>query len=394
MRRFAANYIFPVSQPPLKNGIVEVDSVGNIINLIDTNGNLTESRNLEFYNGVIVPGFINAHCHLELSELKGKLNQGLTLPGFVSEMIAFKKQSDSAETLPAMVLHDDLMKRNGIVAVGDIVNTNKSIEVKQNSKIYYHTFIEALGLHNESNKVFNNNLSLYNQFVKAGLTSSIVPHAPYSVSEGLFKLIRDFAEDNNSILSIHMQESSFENEMFTSKKGKLVELFERIGIDLSNWIPTGESSFESIAKHLPNQNTILFIHNLYSSHHEIVKANKNFKNAYFILCPLSNYFIENKYPNLTNFIPFSDKVAIGTDSLASNNTLSILEEMKALVKINDNLSFEMLLQWATLNGARALQIDKRIGSIEIGKKPGINLITDFDFSRMNITEKSTVKVLI
>jgi aminodeoxyfutalosine deaminase len=394
MRRFAANYIFPVSQPPLKNGIVEVDSVGNIINLIDTNGNLTESRNLEFYNGVIVPGFINAHCHLELSELKGKLNQGLTLPGFVSEMIAFKKQSDFTETLPAMVLHDDLMKRNGIVAVGDIVNTNKSIEVKQNSKIYYHTFVETLGLHNESNKVFNNNLSLYNQFVKAGLTSSIVPHAPYSVSEGLFKLIRDFAEDNNSILSIHMQESSFENEMFTSKKGKLVELFERIGIDLSNWIPTGESSFESIAKHLPNQNTILFIHNLYSSHHEIVKANKNFKNAYFILCPLSNYFIENKYPNLTNFIPFSDKVAIGTDSLASNNTLSILEEMKALVKINDNLSFEMLLQWATLNGARALQIDKRIGSIEIGKKPGINLITDFDFSRMNITEKSTVKVLI
>jgi cytosine/adenosine deaminase-related metal-dependent hydrolase len=182
--------------------------------------------------------------------------------------------------------------------------------------------------------------------------------------------------------------------MFTAKKGKLVELFERIGIDLSNWIPTGESSFESITKYLPNHNTILFVHNLYSSHQEIVKANKFFKNAYFVLCPLSNYFIENKYPDIANFIPFSDKVTIGTDSLASNNTLSILEEMKALVKIKTDLSFEKVLQWATLNGAKALQIDKKIGSIEIGKKPGINLITEFDFTNMNITDKSTVRVLI
>ncbi len=394
MRRIAANYIFPISHHPLKNGILEIDEQGTILNLIDTNGDLTESRNLEFYNGVIVPGFVNTHCHLELSELKGKLNQGLTLPGFVSEMIAFKKQSDSANSLSAMVLHDDLMQRNGIVAVADIVNTNKSIEVKQNSKIYYHTFIEALGLHNESNKVFNNNLTLYNQFVKAGLNSSIVPHAPYSVSEGLFKLIREFAEENNSIVSIHMQESSFENEMFSAKKGKLVELFNRIGIDLSNWIPTGKSSFESTTKHLPNKNTILFVHNLYSSFHEIKEASRGFKNAYFVLCPLSNYFIENKYPDLTNFIPFSDQITIGTDSLASNNTLSILEEMKTLVKINAGLSFERVLQWATLNGAKALQIDKSIGSIEIGKKPGINLITDFDFTNMNITDKSTVRVLI
>jgi len=113
-----------------------------------------------------------------------------------------------------------------------------------------------------------------------------------------------------------------------------------------------------------------------------------------VLCPLSNYFIENKYPDLTNFIPFSDKVTIGTDSLASNNTLSILEEMKALVKIKADLSFEKVLQWATLNGAKALQLDRNIGSIEIGKKPGINLITDFDFANTNITDKSTVRVLI
>ncbi|OFX87980.1 MAG: hypothetical protein A2W99_11550 [Bacteroidetes bacterium GWF2_33_16] len=394
MRRVVANYIFPVSQPPLKNGIVEFDDSGTILNIIDTKGNLTESGSLEYYNGVLVPGFINSHCHLELSELKGKITPGLTLPDFVSEMIAYKKQSDSANVLSAMVLHDDLMRRNGIVAVADIANTNRSIEVKYNSKIYYHTFVEALGLHGNADEVFSTNLKLKNQFAEKGLAVSIVPHAPYSVSDDLFRQISALAEKEISILSIHMQESAFENEMFTSKKGKLVDLFTRIGIDLSNWLPTGKNSFESIADRLPHHNIIFFVHNLYSSFQEIKKAIKDFKNAYFVLCPLSNYFIENKYPNLDIFLPFSEKVLLGTDSLASNTSLSILEEMKAIIIIKSGISFETVLQWATINGAKALQIEKVFGSIEVGKKPGINLITDFDFTNMQITEKSKLSVIV
>jgi len=394
MRRIAANYIFPVSQHPLKNGIVEFDDSGKISNLIDTHGKLTESRNLEFLNGVIVPGFINTHCHLELSELKGKLSPGLSLPGFVSEMIAFKRQVDSANSISAMVLQDDLMQRNGIVVVADIVNTEKSLDVKQNSKIFYHSFVETLGLHSNADKTFRTAQNLNNQFVENGLSASIVPHAPYSVSEELFKHIRNYAEDKNSILSIHMQESAFENEMFKSKKGRLVDLFTKIGIDLSNWIPTGKNSFESIAKYLPADNSILFVHNLYSSIHEIKTATRDFKNAFFVLCPNSNYYIEKKYPDLENFIQFPHRITLGTDSLASNTGLSILDEMKTLVRIKPGISFETLLQWATINGAKALKVDKDFGSIEKGKTPGLNLITDFDFVNMQITDKSNVKAII
>jgi len=392
MRRIAANYIFPVNNTPLKNGIVEIDDNGVILNLIDTKGDFTESRNLEFYNGVIVPGFVNSHCHLELSDLKDKLKQGLTHPGFIYEMVKFKKSHITESSNKVAFLEDDLMKRNGIVAVGDIANTELSIEVKQKSKIYYHTFIEVMGLSNNSEKIFNSGLDLLKKYQSYKLSSSIVPHAPFSVSHELFEQIKLLAIQTNSIQSIHNQESDSENQMFRSKQGKLVDVFLSLGINLDNWNASGKNSIESIINFLPNNNTFLFVHNLYSSKNEIEKICKTFKNPFFVLCPNSNYFIESKYPDIELFMDYSDKITLGTDSLASNTSLSILDEMKTIKNINSNISFETLLSWATINGARALNCDNKYGSIEIGKQPGINLISDFDFTNMQITDKSSIKV--
>ena len=392
MRRIAANYIFPVNKPPLKNGIVEIDHNGAVLNLIDTKGDFTESRNLEFYNGVIVPGFVNSHCHLELSDLKGKLKQGLTHPGFIQEMVKFKKSHTIESTNKTAFLEDDLMKRNGIVAVGDIANTELTIEVKHKSNIYYYTFIEVMGLSNNSEKIIINGLDLLKKYQSNKLSSSIVPHAPFSVSPELFERIKSLAIQTNSIQSIHNQESDSENQMFGSKQGKLVDAFLTLGINLDNWKATGKNSLESVIDFLPNNNTILFVHNLYSSKNEIEKICKTFKNPFFVLCPNSNYFIESKYPDIELFMNYSDKITLGTDSLASNTSLSILDEMKTIKNINSDISFETLLSWATINGAKALKCDNKYGSIEIGKQPGINLISDFDFTKMQITDKSSIKV--
>jgi len=394
MRRIAANYIFPVNKPPLKNGIVEIDDNGVVLNLIDTKGDFTESRNLEFYNGVIVPGFVNSHCHLELSDLKGKLKLGLTHPGFIQEMVKFKKTHSSESKNKAAFLEDDLMKRNGIVAVGDIANTELSIEVKQKSKIYYHTFIEVMGLSNNSEKIVINGLDLLKKYQSNKLSSSIVPHAPFSVSTELFEQIKSLAIQTNSIQSIHNQESDSENQMFRSKQGKLVDALLSLGINLDNWNASGKSSLESVIDFLPNNNNILFVHNLYSSKIEIEKICNTFKNPFFVLCPNSNYFIESKYPDIELFMDYSDKITLGTDSLASNTSLSILDEMKTIKNINSDISFETLLKWATINGARALKCDNKYGSIEIGKRPGINLILDFDFTKMQITDKSSITVFV
>ncbi len=119
-----------------------------------------------------------------------------------------------------------------------------------------------------------------------------------------------------------------------------------------------------------------------------------FRHAYWCLCPNSNLYIENKLPNINLFSLYSERVTIGTDSLASNTTLSILEEMKTIMRNYEDIDFTELIKWGTLNGAKALKMDDKLGSIEVGKTPGLNLISNFDFNKMQISENSEIKVLV
>ena len=394
MRRIAANYIFPLTTKPLKNGIIELDDQGKILDLIDTNGAISESRNLEFYNGVLVPGFVNTHCHLELSELKNVLEEKRGLPFFIQQMIEYRKQSKTNLTDKAIRDAHELMVQNGIVAVGDIVNTDTTIETKRESEIYYHSFVEISGLEADAIERFYTAKKLNNKFLEHGLASSIVPHAPYSVSIDLFRLIKDEVVRQGSIISIHNQESKDENELFLWGTGNLLKTFKKAGIDLSSWKVQGKTSLRTIIDYIPTENNFLFVHNLYSTKEEIQEVNKTLPYSFFVFCPLSNLFIENKLPDINLFLEFSDKITLGTDSLASNKSLSILNEMKQINKVDPTIAFDKLLQWASLNGAKALKIDHHYGSLEKGKTPGVNLISNFDFDVMQITENSAVKRIV
>jgi len=394
MRRLSANYIYRVNESPLKNGIVEVDDSGKILSITDTNGKLAESRNLEFYNGVIVPGFVNTHCHLELSELKGAVPEKLGLPEFLARIFEYKNKNKVNSPLKSIDLYDQLMRSKGIVAVGDICNTTSTIATKQKSKIKYYNFVEAIGIDKNAAGIFAFNEELHNNFTEKSLNASIVPHAPYSVSKELFDLIKDHADKNNSVISIHNQETESENNMFTEKKGKLIEKLSSLGVKFDDWKASGLNSTQTIVNFLPKQNNILFVHNTYSKEEDLNIVNREIKNAFWCLCPLSNQYIENRLPDIDLFLKYSDKVTLGTDSLASNKSLSILEEMKILASKNMNVTFDQLISWATFNGAKALKMDESIGSITVGKTPGLNLISNFDFSKMTITNNSEIKVLI
>ena len=393
MRRIAANYIFTVEGSVLKNGIIEIDEKGTILNVEDTKGELKESRRLEFYNGVITPGFVNTHCHLELSELENKIPKGKGLPEFIKEVFKYRRENKTEDIYKKIDLHNKLMRSAGIVAVADISNTNATIDIKKRSEIFYHTFCEIAGTNSNPDTLFKSFQKLFNEFSALELSASIVPHAPYSVSEELFKKIYEHAKKENSVLSIHNQETESENQMFETKTGVLVDTLENLGIDLESFKPAGKNSLESIQKLLPQNNNIIFVHNTYSEYNDIKVASDYFKNSYWCLCPLSNLYIENRLPNLNLFKKFTDKVTLGTDSLASNTKLSILDEMKVIAKDSD-ISFIEMLKWATLNGAKALRVDNKFGSIKVGKTPGLNLISDFDFENMRLKEKSEVKVIV
>ena len=370
LKYVSADWIFPVSSPPLRNGAISVDESGEIINIFTAEQMSEINVTPQKYTGAIVPGFINTHCHLELSHMVGQIPEKTGLVNFVQSVI--KSRSAEAEQIElSMQNADQQMFDNGIVAVGDISNQITSKGVKQQSKIYYYTFIEALSFNPErASAVMNDVTDIKNHF--SPLPASVVPHAPYSVSPELFRLINEAAEKDNAFLSIHNQETTDENLFFENKSGGFLDLYKFLGLNISFFEPSGKTSLQTWLPYITKQKTLL-VHNTVSNQDDITFAKRNHQNLYWCLCPQANLYIENSLPDVDLFIRENLKITIGTDSLASNHELNILAEMKTLQE-HKKVDFEKLLQWATINGAEYLGLDIQLGTMEPGKKPGLNLI--------------------
>ena len=368
LKYFSADWVFPVSSSPIKNGVVAVNAVGEIQQVLAAG----EAKNLDIVQlkGAIVPGFINTHCHLELSHMLGQIPEKTGLVEFVQQIIK-NRQSDSGQIEAAMQQADRQMFENGIVAVGDIANQIASKKIKEKSKIHYHTFIEALGFNPERAEAIMDYLREIKQDFQP-LPASIVPHAPYTVSPQLFELIRQEAEKANAFISVHNQETVDENIFFESKTGGFLRLYEFLGMDISFFEPTNKTSLKTWLPYIKAQKTML-VHNTVSNRADIEFAKQNNPNLYWCLCPQANLYIENTLPDVDLLMEEDVKITLGTDSLASNHQLNILAEMLTLQQYK-NIGFEQLLHWATINGAEFLELDNQLGTIEIGKRPGLNLI--------------------
>ena len=389
MRRVSANYIYPVSGPPLKNGIVEFDTTGKILNLIDTKGDLRETSGLEFYNGIITPGFVNAHCHLELSYMKNLIPDKCGLDQFVSHLTEIRTKSSHIISESIKNAHNEMI-RNGIVAVGDISNTSDSFEFKSGSKIKYHTFLEIFGRKPKNaaeiiQQAFDLSKLILEKFPHQ---HSIVPHSPYSVSAELLDKINSLS-DNNPV-TIHNQESMGEILLFKEKKGPLYEMLNRMVPELKNWAPEKDNPLDFILANLNKSEKLLLVHNTYTIDKDIVRTKSYSGEIYWILCPNANLYIEDKLPDIPMFLDENENIALGTDSLASNHNLSILEEMKTITDYFPEVSLKEIIKWATLNGARALNMDSELGSIEKNKNPGLNLISDLNLPERKLTKNTRV----
>lgn len=395
--KFAAHYIFIGNGKFYKNGIVVTDKDGTVKEIIDTGGQPPESAGVKFYSGVIIPGFVNAHCHLELSHLRNTFPEKTGMASFLSRIV---KQREIQENLikDAAKIADAEMQRNGIVAVGDIANNPLAFDIKKESSIQYHTFIEALGFSpKRADAAFEYTKVLQQKAADYGLKASVVPHAPYSISEQLFRKIGELALEQNAILTMHNQESSEENELYQTGKGKIAKhIRKNLGIDLKSFHPTGKNSLESVLPFLPASSQLLLVHNTFTGKKELewLHANREEGKTSLVLCPNSNLFIEDRLPDVELLRSNSLNICLGTDSLSSNHSLSVLDEMITLHQHFPDIPFGELVQWATGNGAKALRMEGQLGTIEPGKKPGLNLITGMDLQQMKLLQNSRVKRLI
>ncbi|MBK9793509.1 MAG: amidohydrolase family protein [Sphingobacteriales bacterium] len=390
--KISAHTIYPVSSSPIENGVIVMDENGKII-AIDTLENHDKTE-IEFFDGVIVPGFINAHCHLELSHLNGVAQTGTGLIDFISQVI--KNRNHSPEIIQEAIEREEKnMIDSGIVAVGDISNTTDTFAQKRKENLFYYTFVEYFDLFQESNT--DNILQQYNAVFNA-LTEtsknkkSKVPHAPYSVSRKLFNVIASEAKQSvkSKTISIHNQETPPENELFLNKTGDFISFYERIGFDTKDIPKLEKPSVYYALEYLQKENRNLFVHNTLSTKEDIKSAHQKIgkENVFWATCPNANLYIENSLPNYKNFLETNAQVCIGTDSLTSNWQLSILEEMKTILKYQSYVDFETVLTWATVNGAKALGFADSLGTIEIGKTPGLVLIKNMENGKLTNNSKS------
>ncbi len=376
IRKIQADLILPVVGEPIVNGIIAVDEDGIIIEM--GKESQFQRPNIEKFSGTFIPGLINTHCHLELSHMKGLIPTGTSLIPFITTVV--KQRGATKRTIIAAIERAEKeMIRNGIVAVGDISNTADTVELKRKSSLLFHSFIEVFDLLVEENAdaALEQYQAVYDQMPGK---KSIVPHAPYSVSPSLMQKIGTFDQHPAITISLHNQETSAEIELFKSKTGGFIEFYESFGINLDHFNPEQSSALSYSLEQLNPSHRTLLVHNTLTTSEDIKEAHKWSDKLYWATCPNANLYIENRLPDYRLFLEENAKMTIGTDSLTSNWSLSILDEMKTISKFQSYIPFEEILKWATINGAQALGFDDQLGSFEVGKKPGVNLINNIKFN--------------
>ncbi len=368
-RTIAADWVLPVTGEPIRRGVLEFAADGRLVSV----GTYPEGEvpaGAEYYSGAVVPGFVNTHCHLELSYMKDFVPEHTGLPGFVKIMMETKFTFSVEDQKEAIGKADREMWESGIQAVGDISNTVVSFDTKQKSPIRYVTYFEIFDVLTGGNTqaVIEQGRELSRIAREKGLEGYITLHAPYSVSDRLFTAYASLEDTER--LSIHYMESPDDDLLF-HRQGKFYRLFEEKGYEV-DFIGDG-SSTRRILRHVPADRKVLLVHNSNVAERDILVLKERYKDLSWALCPLSNLYIEQKLPPVDLLRRNDLNLTIGTDSLSSNHGLSMADEIR---KIGEyfQVPFPEVLRWATLNGARALGCEKEMGSFEPGKTPGAVLV--------------------
>jgi aminodeoxyfutalosine deaminase len=386
MKYYSAQYIFTNTGTPLKRGIVCTENDGTIVSVEGSEGKLEERHSVEFYNGIIVPGFINCHCHLELSYLKNEIEAGSGLPEFLTG-ITSKRESAKKDNDQAIKDADNEMFKGGVVLCADVCNTSASFKTKKESKIRYINLLEVFGIDkSKAEKRMHEILELAQVAEEMDLPYFIVPHSVYSVSFPLLRMIKEHTS-SNKVTSVHFMESDDEETLLRSHSGPLMDSYKRFlspfaGLDIP------ESHIKAITEEITVSGNLILVHNTFAKEEQISKL-KERPGLYWCLCPNSNLYIEQKMPPADLFNRESKNILIGTDSLASNTSLSIINELKSIQLHFPDLSLETLIRWATINGAKALGEESTFGSIEPGKKPGLVLLKNADLVNLKLQPDTT-----
>lgn len=376
MRRIASHYA--LINGALERGVVvEVDDNGTITN-ISRHDSIDNIASVEFYPGILIPGMVNAHSHLELAYLHGAIAEGTGFAGFAREIGRVRGNYTDQERLHAASVADSELWHEGVEAVLDIANDDLIIGIKERSKVEYHTLFEVFGLNTQSCDAHRAMAAKYAH-------SDITTHSTYSLQDAIF---RDITNKGKESLSIHLLESEDEIALY-NKKGSLWDWYTRMGWEC-DFLHYGHPA-RRIAESTPSTRRAVLVHGCKATTEDVTLLNNHFDTPpTWVLCPESNRYISGITPPVAMLREMGATIAIGTDSLASARHISMVENMRLL----GDIPLAELLTYATLNGAKALGIEKQKGSLEVGKRPGLVVLSDIDMQAMRISEESYARRII
>ena len=380
MRRISSHLLW-TPQGFVKRPLVTLDALTREVLAIGQydSAELDATEGVEFYAGILTAGFINAHCHSELAPLQGAIAPGGGFAAFGGAVGAKRAEFTREQTLRAIREAEGAMYAEGVDAVGDIVNDDSSFEIKRESAIRYRSFAEVFGLRS-SNEERCRELLIHPE-------TSLTPHSTYSVQDASFR--RVCSEPSDAPLSIHFMESEGEAQLYRGE-GDMHRWYSQVGFScdfLHYGSPAGR-----IIRCVPRDRSVMLVHNCFVTEQVVDSLLAHFTAPlYWVLCPRSNRYISGIEPRSVELLRRKGcNICIGTDSPASNESLSIIEELKCF----KGVPLDELLGWATHNGAAALGYDDTLGTIAEGRKCGLVVISGVDMTTMSLTPSATARRIL
>ena len=349
MKRIAAKYLYSlVSAEPVLNGFVEMEDDGTVVR---TGVCADPAAEPVFYDGALAPGFVNAHCHVELSYLKGQFRKGTGMAGFIDQINEMRDNKSMEEKVQDLTAAMDSLWEQGVVAMADISNCADSFAVKARHPMYTRTFLEVFGTEPEDCDAVMEGVRKLKEVADGyGIDAAPTPHACYTMSPELVTAV-SVEGLKSGFLSFHSEETEEEEEMLRYGSGKMWENRKKAGMSVPP--VTGKSSLLYFIDRLlagrpaPFDEHILLVHECCLDQEGVDAVKAVMNHPFVAVCPLSNLFIHNALPPIDLMRRNGLKVCVGTDSLSSNDDLNIVDELYCLQRNFPEVPLGELLTWAS-----------------------------------------------
>jgi len=369
MTAYRAAWVLPIDRAPIKDGIVTVAD-GKIVGVWEPG---TGNRELEVRDlgpVALLPGLINAHTHLELSWLRGRVPPAPRFTDWVKTLFAIRGRPDGVMSAQQIApIHEAISEARafGTVAVGDISNSLAAVGPMRQAGLDGVVFHELLGFKERDGALIDSTRDIRSRASAAGARVSLAPHAPYSTSLELFKAIRAAVDESSCpIMSVHLGESAEEVEFLEQGSGAWRGMLEVIGAWRDDWQIPACDPVGYLDRHGVIDEKTLVVHGVQFGDDALSRLAEI--GATLVTCPRSNQWVGVGYPPIERFYDSGVRLAIGTDSLASVEDLNLFSEMKTMRWLAPNLTASTILESATLTGARALGLGDELGSLTPGKR--------------------------